>query len=114
VIALHRWVMDHGGVPFPDQPLPPRLEPVTLLERYHSHTKHCRACSGALAAIRRFRPWLAVVPWLALLAVAWRPTLGVLALAFPLALAAWLGGRQLQRWEQLLLQGDGQAPRNRS
>jgi phenylpropionate dioxygenase-like ring-hydroxylating dioxygenase large terminal subunit len=114
VIALHRWVMDHGGVPFPGQPLPPRLEPVTLLERYHSHTKHCRACSGALAAIRRFRPWLAVVPWLALLAVAWRPTLGVLALAFPLALAAWLGGRQLQRWEQLLLQGDGQAPRNRS
>jgi len=113
VLALHQWVIDHGGQPFPGHPLPPRLDQETLMERYHSHTAHCRACSGALVAIRRWRPWLALVPWLALLAVAWWHTLWALALALPLALLAWLGGRQLNRWESLLQQGPGQPPRNR-
>ncbi len=54
-----------------------------------------------------------LVPWLALLAVAWWHTLGALALALPLAFVAWLGGRQLNRWESLLQQGDGHPPRNR-
>jgi phenylpropionate dioxygenase-like ring-hydroxylating dioxygenase large terminal subunit len=113
VLALHQWVIDHGGQPFPGHALPPRLDQETLMERYHSHTAHCRACSGALAGIRRWRPWLALVPWLALLAVAWWHTLWALALALPLALLAWLGGRQLNRWESLLHQGPGQPPRNR-
>ena len=113
VLALHQWVIDHGGQPFPGHALPPRLDQETLIERYHSHTAHCRACSGALAGIRRWRPWLALVPWLALLAVAWWHTLWALALALPLALLAWLGGRQLNRWESLLHQGPGQPPRNR-
>ena len=83
------------------------------MERYHSHTQHCRACSGALAGLQQWQPWLAAVPWLALLAVAWWRTPLALGLALPFALVAlWLGG-QLKRWETLLRQGDGKPPRNR-
>jgi len=113
VMALHQWVGDHAGEPFPGQPLPPRLDQVSLMERYHSHTAHCRACSGALAGIRQWRPWLALVPWLALLLVAWWHTPWALGLSLPLALLGWLGERQLRRWETLLQQGDGVPPRNR-
>jgi phenylpropionate dioxygenase-like ring-hydroxylating dioxygenase large terminal subunit len=113
VLALHQWVGDHGGQPFPGSPLPVRLDQEALMERYHSHTQHCRACSGALAGLQQWQPWLAAVPWLALLAVAWWRTPLALGLALPFALVAlWLGG-QLKRWETLLRQGDGKPPRNR-
>jgi phenylpropionate dioxygenase-like ring-hydroxylating dioxygenase large terminal subunit len=111
VMALHQWVMEFGGVPFPGQELPTRLDREPLMERYHSHTEHCRSCSGALATIRRWRPWLAAVPWLSLLAVARWPTAWLLAL--PVAALAWSASHQLQRWERLLQQGDGHPPRNR-
>ncbi|MEB3244080.1 MAG: Rieske 2Fe-2S domain-containing protein [Cyanobacteriota bacterium] len=114
VLALHQWVQEIGGVPFPGQALPPRQDRDSLMERYHSHTEHCRACSGALANLRRAQPWLGAVPWLALLAVAWRPSPASLALALPIALVAWLALRQCRRWEQLLHQGAGLPPRNRA
>lgn len=113
VMALHQWVVEHGGVPFMGQGLPPRQQRLSLMERYHSHTEHCRACSGALRTIRRWRPGLALLPWLALMAVALRPSLGALALAVPVAVVAWLGLQRLKRWEQLLHAGDGAPPRNR-
>jgi hypothetical protein len=84
------------------------------MERYQSHTEHCRACSGALGTIRRVRPWLAVVPWLALLATVLSPTVWVVVAAASLALVAWQCGQMLKRWERLLLQGQGHPPRNRS
>ena len=84
------------------------------MERYHSHTEHCRACSGALATIRRGRPWLAALPWLALLLVAWRHSSATLAIALSMALLCGLGLRQLNRWEERLQQGDGHPPRNRA
>jgi phenylpropionate dioxygenase-like ring-hydroxylating dioxygenase large terminal subunit len=113
VMALHQWVMDHAGQPFPDHALPARLDRDTLMERFHSHSAHCKACSGALAGLDRWRPWLALVPWLALLAAAWWHTPGALGLALPVALLAWLGVRQLNRWDTLLHHGDGHPPRNR-
>ncbi|MFO0031263.1 MAG: Rieske 2Fe-2S domain-containing protein [Cyanobacteriota bacterium] len=113
VMALHQWVVEHGGVPFPNQDLPPRLERDSLMERYHSHTEHCRACAGALIQLRRWRQWLTLPPWLAVIAVAWWHTLWALGAALVVVLAAWLAERQLSRWERLLQQGDGQPPRNR-
>jgi phenylpropionate dioxygenase-like ring-hydroxylating dioxygenase large terminal subunit len=113
VQALHGWVSRHGGDPFPGVSLAPRKSLPALMEREHSHTRHCAACSGALARIRRWRPLVAIVPWLALLLVAWWPTPAMLLSVLLLAAAtAWLW-RRLGRWEQLLLAGDGQAPRNR-
>jgi phenylpropionate dioxygenase-like ring-hydroxylating dioxygenase large terminal subunit len=113
VMALHQWVLDHAGPPFPGHVLPPRLDREPLMERNHSHTVHCRVCSGALTGIRRWRPVLVLLPWLALLALVWWRTPLALGLGLVLALSAWLGERQLNRWEQLLLQGDGVPPRNR-
>jgi hypothetical protein len=114
VMALHQWVLEHGGQPFSGQCLPPRLDQDTLMERYHSHTQHCRSCSGALATIRRWRPAVASLPWLALLVVAWWQTPRALAIALPAAVLAGLALWQLNRWERQLLQGDGSPPRNRA
>jgi phenylpropionate dioxygenase-like ring-hydroxylating dioxygenase large terminal subunit len=113
VLALHQWVVEHGGPPFPGEPLPPRQNRVLLMERNHSHTDHCRACSGALSNLRRWRPWLGVVPWLGVLAVAWWHTTAVLLLAIGTSLLAWRMGHQFRVWEGLLDQGSGQPPRNR-
>jgi len=113
VLALHQWVVEHGGPPFPGEPLPPRQNRILLMERNHSHTDHCRACSGALSNLRRWRPWLGVVPWLGVLAVAWWHTTAVLLLAIGTSLLAWRMGHQFRVWEGLLEQGSGQPPRNR-
>ena len=113
VQTLHDWVLQYGGVPFPNQSLPERLDRKRLMDRYHSHTEHCRACSGALAGIRRWRPLVLALPWLALALLAMRPTAAVLAVALLLAVAGAALGRQLARWERQLHQGDGLAPRNR-
>jgi len=113
VKALHDWVNQHGGEPFPSQELPPRLERLALMDRLHSHTEHCRACSGALAAIERWRPLVPVLAWIGLALVALLPApLGVLA-GGSLAALSWLLGRQLDRWREQLQRGDGQPPRNR-
>ncbi|WP_216904122.1 Rieske 2Fe-2S domain-containing protein [Synechococcus sp. CCY 9618] len=113
VRALHDWVNRFAGDPFPGQSLPPRLDDGALMDRWHSHTRHCAACSGALRGIRRWRPLVAALPWLALLGIAWWHSLPVLAAGVALAGAAWLLGRRLDRWEQLLQAGDGHPPRNR-
>ena len=113
VQALHDWVHRYGGDPFPSTPLPPRLDRPALMERDQAHTRHCAACSGAQRAIRRWRPLVATLPWLALLMIAVWPT--------PLALGLGVGGaalaaallRQLGIWERALRIGDDQPPRNR-
>ena len=113
VRALHDWVSQLAGAPFPQGPLPPRQGLEALMDRYQSHTRHCRACSGALRAIRRWRPAVLLALGLELLLVAWCPAAGGrLAGVVGLALTALLL-RQLHRWERQLLRGDGQPPRNR-
>jgi hypothetical protein len=84
-----------------------------LMERYESHTRHCRACSGALRGVRRWRPVLLGALAVELLLAAWLPGLAArVTLVLLLGLGALLL-RQLNRWEVLLLRGDGLPPRNR-
>ena len=63
VAALHRWLNANGGEPFADQPLPPRQTTTVLMDRYESHTIHCRSCSSALTRIRAARPWAWTLLW---------------------------------------------------
>jgi phenylpropionate dioxygenase-like ring-hydroxylating dioxygenase large terminal subunit len=113
VRALKDWVADVAGPPFPATTLPPRQGPAQLMERYESHTRHCRACSGALQGVRRWRPVLVGGLAVELLLAAWLPGLAArVTLVLLLGLSALLL-RQLYRWEVLLLRGDGQPPRNR-
>ncbi|MFM8662094.1 MAG: cell death suppressor protein Lls1, partial [Cyanobium sp.] len=127
VRALHQWVSDHGGVPFPGQPLPPRADLPALMDRYEAHTRHCRSCRTAHQRIQRWRPRLqalaAVWPLLVVLVVlALAPgalasgslALWPLALALGLELLLLAAAGQLGRWQQGLERGSGQPPRNRS
>ena len=112
VRALHKWVKDFAGLPCPGSALPARLGRTALMDRYDSHTRHCRACSGALRQIRRWRPVVLVALGVELLLAAWLP-----GLTARLTLLVLLGGsalllRQLNRWERQLLRGDGHPPRN--
>lgn len=112
VRALYRWVREVAGVPFPGQTLPPRQLNEPLLERWNAHTRHCRACSGALRRIRQLRPLLLVAMTAVLLAAAWSVVLPQkLSLVALLIGGGWLLG-QFNRWERQLLQGEGQPPRN--
>ena len=112
VKALHNWVTGVAGPPFPGASLPSRLGLEALMDRHDSHTRHCRACSGALRGVRRWRPLVLVALALELLLAAWLPDLAVrAALVLSLVLTALLL-RQLNRWERLLLRGEGQPPRN--
>jgi phenylpropionate dioxygenase-like ring-hydroxylating dioxygenase large terminal subunit len=113
VRALHNWVTDHGGVPFPGQPLPPRQPLGPLMERYEAHTRHCLPCRTAHQRIQRWRPRLlllaVLLPLLSLAAAAWLPLAGLAA-----GLLALAAERRLALWQQGLERGSGEPPRNRS
>ena len=81
------------------------------MDRYRSHTVNCRSCSTALRRIQALRPWLWGALWgsAALVGISQFSWLGVLT-----ALISAVLLRQTARWQQGLLAGDGQAPRNRA
>jgi hypothetical protein len=83
------------------------------MDRLQSHTDHCKACSGALNAIERWRPLVGALPWGGLLLVALLPSPGGLAAGLTLAALAWLLGQRMDRWDRDLRRGDGSPPRNR-
>ena len=112
VAALHRWLNGHGGEPFAGQPLPRRLGTDALMDRYESHTRHCRSCSGALRRLRLGRPWAWGLLWTgaSLTGLGQGGNLSILGLV--LSAAAGLTLRHISCWEKGLLVGDGSAPRN--
>ena len=112
VQALHAWVLDHGGLPFPGQPLPPRLDDDPLLDRWQSHSRHCRSCRGADRGLGRAHSVVSLLALPVLVILVWcGPTLA--ALPWALALVLLLGLRwQLGRWRQQLRQGERRPPRN--
>ena len=82
VIAFHEWLSKfaNGGPWGKDVQYPPKMEREALLERYETHTKHCKSCQGAhrnIKALRRVLVGIAALnfsftPYL--LAVAIRPS----------------------------------------
>lgn len=55
VSEFRRWVNDYQADPFPGQSFEPPQPREQLLDRYHSHTEHCRSCSHALQNFQRLR-----------------------------------------------------------
>jgi phenylpropionate dioxygenase-like ring-hydroxylating dioxygenase large terminal subunit len=113
VQALHDWVKDLGGEPFPGVPLPPRLADGPLLERWESHGRHCRSCRTA----DRRLGWLEPLGWglagLAAIAAAWwGPSVGG-ALLLALAVGGAVVAVQCRRWRRALRVGRRLPPRNR-
>jgi phenylpropionate dioxygenase-like ring-hydroxylating dioxygenase large terminal subunit len=113
VQALHDWVKDLGGEPFPGVPLPPRLADAPLLERWESHGRHCRSCRTADRRLGRLAPLGWGLAGLGAIAAAWwGPSPGgawLLALAVGAAAVAVQSGR----WRQALRVGRRLPPRNR-
>ncbi|MEM6752093.1 MAG: Rieske 2Fe-2S domain-containing protein [Cyanobacteria bacterium P01_C01_bin.38] len=117
VSELRQWVNKYNANPFPGESLPPRLSKEQLLDRYHSHTKHCASCSKALATIQKLRMAIAFV-----LAVCWAmipltTLLQTKSVILPLSFSAifllfggaWFG---LGRLEKRMYQGEETPPRN--
>ena len=113
VRGFHRWLREVAGVPFPGQSLPHRQLNEPLLERWNAHTRHCRACSGALRRIRRGRGVLIVALAAEVVLIALTLPLMPVKLGSLLLIAGGLTLRQLNRWERQLLQGEGKPPRNK-
>jgi len=112
VQALHAWVLEHGGVPFPGQPLPPRLGDGPLLDRWQGHSRHCRSCRGADRQLRRFRGITAVLAVLALVMLAWAGP-GLMAIPWAVAVLLLAALRwQIGLWRQQLRFGERLPPRN--
>ena len=112
VKALHRWVNGQGGGPFAGRPLPPRQDVEALMDRYHSHTKHCASCSDAFRRIRSLRPWLWGSLWLSAVLIGAGQLSWLLWMGVGLAALSGLLLRQTSRWQRGLRIGDGQPPRN--
>lgn len=118
VSALRQWVNQFQADPFPGQQLPPPLSKAALLDRYHSHTQHCRSCRTALSRIEQIQTIILFVG-----AIAWlgTPLLAVLlgqSAAIPAAVSVgvsgllglgWLG---LARLRQRFYEGRMIPPRN--
>ena len=112
VAALHRWLTAHGGEPFDGVSLPPRQNLDLLMDRYHSHTRHCRSCSAALRRLRALRPWCWGILWVSAALVGLGQFGPLSWCGLLLGLLTGLLMRQCRRWERGLIAGDGQAPRN--
>jgi len=115
VLAYHKWLAQFGH-PFPGQPLPPAQTQVQLLDRYHSHTKHCKSCSGALTRIQQLRRIvgglglvaIASIPAIAASDVSTGAAIGFAVLTVAIGAAFWAIGR----FERRFFEGSYPPPRN--
>jgi phenylpropionate dioxygenase-like ring-hydroxylating dioxygenase large terminal subunit len=119
VLKLHQWVSQFNARPFGEQSLSDPLPNEQLLDRYHSHVKHCNSCRTALKNIQKARLLLALVAiagWTILPALAvligqsapWAIALGTVVVA--IAAGSWFG---LGRLEEKFYRGREIPPRNR-
>ncbi|MEM9977322.1 MAG: cell death suppressor protein Lls1, partial [Cyanobacteria bacterium P01_D01_bin.2] len=103
---------------FPGKSLPPERSTAALMDRYHSHTKHCGSCGPALQRIKQIRTGALIVsasiwslmPLVIALSESISWPVGALLGGIPLLSAAlwlWLG-----KLEQKFYKGDATPPRN--
>ncbi|MEO1070136.1 MAG: cell death suppressor protein Lls1, partial [Cyanobacteria bacterium J06638_6] len=118
VLAFRNWVSDYGADPFPGQVLGPQWSQADLLDRYHSHTQHCKSCRTALSRLQILR-WtllgISAAGWsLVPIAIATgrlsRVAAGLLALLPLVTALTWAGLGVLER---RFYQGRAVPPRNR-
>ena len=112
VQALHTWILEHGGVPFPGQSLPTRQGDEPLLDRWQSHSRHCRSCRGADRQLKRWHGITSLLLLPVLVLLAWcGPSL--MALVWAVVLLLLVGLRwQIGRWRRQLRLGERRPPRN--
>lgn len=114
VKALHDWINTTGGEPFSGARLPARLGLEALMDREHTHTRHCRSCRTAQRRLRLGRQlgWGVLLAGLG--AAAWLGASPGGAVALGVVALVALAQVQAGRWLGQLQRGAGQPPRNRS
>ncbi|WP_373479526.1 Rieske 2Fe-2S domain-containing protein [Geminocystis sp.] len=55
VSELRKWVIKYNADLFPHQKFPETPNHDQLIERYYSHTQHCKSCSNALKNVKKIR-----------------------------------------------------------
>jgi phenylpropionate dioxygenase-like ring-hydroxylating dioxygenase large terminal subunit len=118
VFEYRQWMNQYQADPFPGQTFPPARSTEQLLDRYHSHTQHCRSCRTAHRNINRARLVIAVVSICAWTIASVLATLGTATILTAIAIGVvpigalswWFLGIQLGRLER----GAAHPPRNRS
>lgn len=116
VFEYRQWLTQFGADPFPGQVLSSRQPPAVLLDRYESHTKHCRSCRGALARIQAIKQACAIAAvLLAASGPVWGAGLGFGTVTGLVGLTLVLAGAVLGlgRLEQGFYVGRVLPPRNR-
>ncbi|NER81137.1 MAG: Rieske 2Fe-2S domain-containing protein [Leptolyngbya sp. SIO1D8] len=120
VIAFRKWVSEFRADPFPGKALAPEWSIDALMDRYHSHTKHCNSCRTALKRLQKVRQValiLSATTWSTLpliLAISNTITLTVGALITGVPLVAGLLWLWLGTLEEKLHRGNPIPPRNLS
>ena len=118
VFQLHSWINQYQAQLFPEQSLSPALSSEILLDRYHSHTKHCSSCRAALKNLQRIKIGIAIttsVIWsliVILLLTLDNPSIwGMIGLSvtIPLGVIIWFA---LSHLEKQFYQGREIPPRN--
>ena len=117
VSELRRWVNEYQANPFPGESLPPRLSTEELLDRYHSHTKHCGSCRKALARIQKLRMAIAILSAIIWAMIPLTSLLQYKSVILPLSFSGifllcvggWFG---LGRLEKRFYKGEEIPPRN--
>ncbi len=65
VFEYRQWLNNYQADPFPNQTFTPALSTEQLLDRYHSHTEHCRSCRAAHKNIQMAKSAIAIIALLA-------------------------------------------------
>ena len=109
VSELRQWVNLYNADSFANDSYSTPLQKEQLLDRYHSHTKHCASCRNALQNVRQIKT---VSGAIAVIALASSPIVGLLSnttwLAYgvsALALLSSLTWWQLSRLERKFYEG---------
>jgi phenylpropionate dioxygenase-like ring-hydroxylating dioxygenase large terminal subunit len=116
VFEFREWIDRYQAQLFPQQPLPPARSKQQLLDRYNSHTIHCKSCSGALQNLEKLRSILAILAFSGWAIGSFCAINGAVAgLYGAIALTGFslLGRWQCSKLITALHQGDPHPPRNR-
>ena len=111
VSELRQWVNLFFADAFKSEKYPPILSKEQLLDRYHSHTKHCASCRGALKRVRQFKTISAAIAIIALavsplIGLIWQePSLGISLTTPAIALIMSLIWWQLSKLERKFFEG---------
>ena len=118
VSELRQWVNLYFADAFKSEKYPPTLSKEQLLDRYHSHTKHCASCRGALKRVQQLKTVSAAIAILALAAsplinLVWQEPGFWISLVTPLAaLISAFAWWQLSRLERKFFEGITTPARN--